>query len=339
MKTTGLKEYSRYSLLFFFVILGFVSFLIIKPLISVFLGAMILAYIFYPVYKFVNGKIKNDGVSSFIVSLLVIIIIMGPLLFVANILFQESVNFFHSINNIASSGFVSKISQYFGGGIDLENYFKTSLNDLTVFIIQGISSFIFTIPSKIVSLVIMLISMFYFFKNGEDFVKMAKKLIPLNSHYSDVLFNKSKDVMSSMIYGTLIVSVIQAVLALIGFLVFGYSSPFLFSIAVFILALLPFVGASIVWAPLALVKLYQGDSFAGLGLIIYALLTITVVELWFKPKIIGRRANVHPILILFGAIGGFNFLGIIGVVIGPIVLDLFFSFLRLAEVEKREANN
>lgn len=336
MKPKILKEYSRYSLFFFFIILGLVSFLVIKPLLNVLLGAIILTYIFYPVYKFINKRIKNSNISSFIVSLFVILLIIGPIVFVANILFQESVNLFHSIDNLTSSPMFHKITQYFGEGINLETYFKSSLNDLTVFIIQTVSNFIISIPNKVISLFILLITMFYFFKSGESLMKETKKIIPLNPPYSDVLFNKSKDIMSSMIYGTFIVAIIQAILALIAFLIFGFGSPILLSLAVFVLAVLPFIGASAVWIPLAILKIYQGDNIAGFGLIIYALLTITLVEIWFKPKIIGKRANVHPILILFGALGGFSFIGIMGIIVGPIVLALFLSFLRLVEVEKRE---
>ena len=328
-----------YSHILFFGVLGVISFLIIKPFLTVLIGAIILAYTFHPVYVYVNNKIKNDNVSAFLTSMIVIAVALIPLTFIANFLFQESVIFFHSINDIISSSFFNELSKYFGENIDFDSHLKSALNNLTVFVIKSISNFIISLPSKLISLLILFITTFYFFKSGKNFIEKAKEIIPLNKIYSDALFGRSKEIMSSIIYGTFVIAVVESVLALIGFSIFGYSSPFLLSIIVFILAFLPAIGASVLWIPLSILKIYQGDFFSGIGFIVYASLTITMAELWLRPKVIGERANVHPVLILFGALGGFSFMGIMGVVIGPIVLDLFISFLRLVGVEKREVKS
>ncbi len=144
-----------------------------------------------------------------------------------------------------------------------------------------------------------------------------------------------------LIYGYVVVALIQGLLGAFGFFIFGIHSPIFWGIVMTITALIPFIGTAIVWLPFALIKLFNGilanntnEIIGGILFILYGTIIISGIDNVLRPKIIGDKAKVHPILILVGVLGGLSLFGFIGVVIGPLILALFVAFLTAYEENK-----
>ena len=71
----------------------------------------------------------------------------------------------------------------------------------------------------------------------------------------------------------------------------------------------------------------------GVGLFLYGALIISTVDNVLKPKLIGEKAKVHPVLILIGVLGGLKAFGLIGIILGPLILALLVTFLQIFEIE------
>lgn len=106
-----------------------------------------------------------------------------------------------------------------------------------------------------------------------------------------------------------------------------------------IAAMLPFVGTAIIWFPAALINLASGDTFNGLGLLIYGLLIISTIDNLIRPKIIGDRSKVNPGLILIGVLGGIGLFGLIGVIIGPLIMAILTVFFEIYISDEFEDQN
>src|SRR3989344_4933590 len=115
--------------------------------------------------------------------------------------------------------------------------------------------------------------------------------------------------------------------AAIGFKIIGVQAAILWAFLIGILAFIPFAGSAIVWIPIAIVNIITKAYPQAIGIIIIGLIIIAI-ETFLRPKIIGSRADIHPVLVLIGALGGVEILGIIGLVVGPIVLSSFFTILK-----------
>src|SRR3989338_7170682 len=87
-----LRKYSKYFLLAFFVFIFYFSFKIIQPFIITILGAVILAYIFSPMFHFLQKRIKNKTLTAIIVVSLTIVILVLPLIFTITLLQKEAAN-------------------------------------------------------------------------------------------------------------------------------------------------------------------------------------------------------------------------------------------------------
>ena len=324
-----LKKHSKYFFILSFVAIIILSLYLIRPFIVAVSAGIVLSYIFYPVYKIVNRVIKNKNISSILVSLLVILIILIPILFAANAVINESVKFFYSVRDIDLGGTANKIAGYFGENIDINSYLEDILNKFSVGLLQSVSNFIFSLPQKLLSAFIIIFVMFYAFKEGEGWVETFKNELPLKEKYREDLFKKFSDVVHATMFGVVITGVIQGAVGALGLWIFGVPSPLLLGIVMTILAMIPFFGAWLVWLPIAILNIVRGDSFNGIGLLIYGLLIISVIDNIVRPKIIGSRAKIHPVIILLGVLGGLYLFGLVGLIIGPLILAILTVFFEL----------
>jgi predicted PurR-regulated permease PerM len=191
-------------------------------------------------------------------------------------------------------------------------------------------------------LFIVLFVMFFLFRDGEVFVDKIERIMPLKDKYRKHVFKKLNDMAYAVIYGSIIIAVIQGTLGGIGFLIFGLSSPLLWGIVMIFASLIPYVGSSIIWFPAALILIFDGYLnmettliIKGILLMIYGIFVVGTVDNILKPKIIGDRSGLHPVLVLLGVVGGLALLGFVGIIIGPIILAMLVTFIKIYEEEKK----
>ncbi|MFH1642622.1 MAG: AI-2E family transporter, partial [Nanoarchaeota archaeon] len=332
------EEFSKYFILLFFIIAVFLVFLIIKPFIITILTSIIISYIFYPLYKWINKKTKRKNLSAFIVTMLVIILIISPILFVVNSLTREVIVVYTDSKQRITEGNI--INTESGSNLWKLNSFLvsiagkpqiiSSIDSITNSIISSLSNFVFTIPKKILSFFVMIFLIFFMLRDGELIVKKIKYFIPLKKHHQNKIVKKFSSVTRAVVYGHFITALIQGMVGVLGLYIFGVKSPLVWGIIMLVACMIPFVGSPIVWFPLGMLKLIEGlttnstsVALKGAGLLIYGFIVISSVDNLIKPKIIGDIARIHPTIILIGVLGGLLMFGVIGIVVGPLILSLF----------------
>ena len=199
-----------------------------------------------------------------------------------------------------------------------------------------------SIPIFILHLFILLFVMFFLFRDGKVFVDKIERLLPLKVRYRQHIFKKLSDMTYAVVYGSIIIAMIQGALGGIGFFIFGLSSPLLWGIVMVFAALIPYIGSTIIWFPAALMLIFNGYinlettlMIKGILLMIYGIFVIGTVDNILKPKIIGDKAGLHPILVMLGVVGGLSLFGFIGVIVGPIILAMLVAFVDIYEEEKK----
>jgi predicted PurR-regulated permease PerM len=318
------KNYPRYVFIALFIVLLILSFLMIKSYIVTILGAIILVYLFYPIYKKLNQKIKNKTISASLMLLLVITIIVLPIIFLINMMVNESLNLYQYVLSLDLS-FLNTLTYQ----NNLNYYVSNILSAISKYLFELLSKFVISIPGKILHIFIMFFVMFYLFRDGERFFEAIKKSLPLDKKYREKIVKEFKDVTKAIIHGELIASVIQGVIGGLGFYIFGIPNPLFWGFVMFILALLPVVGPTLVWIPAAIILIFTGHIITGILLIIYGSLAMSLLDNILKPKLISKEAKIHPIIVLIGVIGGIKFFGIVGILLGPLILALLVIFIKL----------
>ncbi len=309
---------------------------LIRSFIITVISGMVLAYIFYPPYKKIRRIVKSENAASFITLFLVVIIIFIPLIFVGNALINQSLQFFYRVRSVDFEKIDDIAAKYLDENIELESYASDTVNNFALAIAKKTSDLIVAIPKKIISLFVILFLMFYLFKEGENLFKKVQNHIPLKKTHREHLTSRLNGVVYGTIYGIVITAFIQGAIGTLGLWIFNVPSPILWGLVMVILAMIPFVGASFVWFPAAVYKIFTDEVFNGVGLLLYGLLIVSTIDNIIRPKIIGVKGKIHPVLVLLGVLGGLEVFGFLGVIIGPLILAALAVAVEIYMFEKKE---
>lgn len=179
-----------------------------------------------------------------------------------------------------------------------------------------------------------MISLFYFFLDGERMIKALMRLSPLDDEHELALINEFATVSRAVVSATLISAMVQGILAGIGFYFAGLPPLFLLVILTMVLALIPFVGAGAVWVPVCLwLAFMDGRVGAAVTLAIYSALTVSMADNFIKPWILQGQSNIHPLLGLLSVLGGVQALGPVGLIIGPMAVAFLQALLNILQKE------
>ncbi len=311
------KKYYPYFLLAFALIIVYFAFTIFQPFIIATITAFILAYIFYPFYLWMLKKIKNETLTALLVTIILVLVIVIPLALIINTLIQEALNLYVTIDiGMIKNLIVEKLNIHLPE-LNLDEIIKNSL----LAIANESSNLILSLPQKILNFFVMLFFFFFSLRDGSKVVENIKKKIPLKSSHKNKIFKKVRSTIDSLVFGEIIISIVEGIVASILFYFLGISSPIFFGMLVGIFALLPLIGPAAVYFPIAIYKILIGEYLIGaliwiLGFLILSFFLDTIV----KPKVLGMKGHIHPLVIIIGVFGGLTVFGLAGLILGPIIL-------------------
>jgi len=326
----------KLELYFFFV--AFVAILILTFILFLpFLGALalslVLAVIFHPIYLKILSVVRVKGLAALLSVLLVLTVVFAPLFFLGFVLFNEAQNLFIELNQGGGTGIhttiqfieaqINKFAPSFT--IDVGVYFEQGLNWLT----QSFGDIFAGTAQVVVSFLIGLIALYYFFRDGDWFKEVFVVYSPLRDTYDNEILVRVRRTINSILKGSILVAVIQGILTGLGFAFFGVPNPALWGAFAALGALIPGVGTTIVFIPaIAYVYFFVGE-FMSLGLLLWGVLAVGLIDNFLGPILIGRGVRIHPLLVLLAVIGGLKFFGPIGFLLGPIVFSLLLALTEI----------
>ncbi len=338
-----------------FFIFAFVSYNIVKPyLLSLIMGA-IFAFIFYPVFTFINKFIKSKKLASLTLTVLILLVIAVPFTFLLGSMATEAVdgysgaisylensNFFNDLDCATDQSLICNVLTPLGLRTknDVFNTVTGFLSSISGRIIEGSAGVIATVTDKFLQIVVIIMTMFSLFIAGPSVVVEMRKLMPLSEKNKNKISYEFNRIISGVVYGQLLTALVQGFVAIIGYLSFGIKSPILWGFFTAALSLIPFIGAAGVWVPLSLVKLASSlinNDIKGIGqsigLFVYGFLVISLIDNFLKPKFIGDKAKLNPVIAFTSILGGLSLFGIAGVILGPVIVALFLGMLKIYSSE------
>jgi predicted PurR-regulated permease PerM len=155
----------------------------------------------------------------------------------------------------------------------------------------------------------------------------VRKTMPLDEKRRDRLLKRTGERLEAIILGTILVSLVQGIAAALGWWVLGFPAPVFWGFVMTVLAIIPFFGPFMVLIPAGVIWILLGETFAGVALIVWALVLVGLIDDVLRPYVIGRRSKVHAGVILVGILGGIHVFGISGFVLGPLLLGLLAPVL------------
>jgi predicted PurR-regulated permease PerM len=194
------------------------------------------------------------------------------------------------------------------------------------------------IVSAAINFLFMIFTIFFLFKDGPRFLTKVRDYLPFNEEQKTRLATQAKDMIASTVYGGVVVSIIQGLLGGLAFYAIGINSPVLWGIAMSVMSFVPLLGTFSIWGPASLYLIVEGDYLHGVGLILFGIFVISMVDNILRPLIIGSRTKMPTIVIFFSVLGGIKAFGIIGLIMGPLIMAVFVSVFEIFRHFEDEAH-
>lgn len=335
------RRLSPWFLLALVVLLAWLSLKIVAVFIDYVAIGLFLAYLTHPLYKRMLPTLRSRPVTAMTLLLLIGATVLVPLGFLIAELVQELTAIAASLNvqNLESVIRDIEVRLYEmvgatapdtedGGGF-LATVVPT-LNDLAG---EATRNLVSVLAEGVIGIFVLLYVQYYATIDGERLLRWAHGTLPMQEAHRDLLFHEVGLVIQAVMYGQVLTALIQATLAAFGYWIFGVPNVAFWGVITFILALLPVIGPPLVWAPWGAYLLIVGRTFDGIGLLVYSAILVSTVDNIIRPKLIGSRAQVHPVVVLLGVLGGLVVFGFSGFVLGPLVLSVFVTLLNVYRKE------
>ncbi len=331
---------------FFFLALFCIAIFLVGKLIAPFFASLLLgiviAGIFSPVFKKLD-KFMPSRAASVVTCLAVFFIVFIPVVYFVGILSKEALGLYNLakdamfsdnlINFLKSTRAVERINEFLARANIHTQISWSELVDPLTEVGKNLGFSLFQqaryLTSNLLNLVfyfcLMLIVVFYMFMDGERFMKYMNELSPLRDEHNRKLFEKFNDMAGAVLIGNGLGGLIQGLAGGLLFWSLDLNSPFIWGVVMGFLAFLPIVGIGAIMLPVALFFLLRGSVGKGLFIFgVYAVLSWGI-EYIFKPKLMGDRVAMHPLIVFFAIIGGLKVYGILGIIYGPLIATLFLT--------------
>jgi len=297
------------------VVLGFIflSALMVLPFVGAIISAYILAFLVRPLFLKLAQRYGRMLSALFCIVITVILIVVPIGLIFIEIMNQiGGVSYGKGISNMIDVF----VSQPFLKSMNID---PTGLRASIYLAMGGVaSSIVESIPSFAIGLVVTLNCMFYFLLKWDELATHLKRYLPFKDN--DKVVARLGSTVSAIVLGHGSVSVLEGIVAFVGFSLIGVQASLIFAVLIFIFAFMPGIGTELIWIPLVLYYFASGQYATAGGILLIGLVLWIGIEFYFYSRFVGGRSNIHPFILLIGVLGGIAVFGIFGFIIGPLVL-------------------
>jgi len=320
----------------------YICWLMFQPFFNVLLWAGVLAVVFYPMHRRIRAETRRPTVAAATSTLLVVLFILLPVTFITVAVIRELTQAAQSFQapdhtwNVPVPSTVTwlleRIGQYVDIDIDREAARKfiaqrmqtwgTALAASTLMVVGGA-------VGAITQTLLVVFTLFYFFRDGERIRQAAYDMVPLQRVQWQDIISRTKDVVGATVYGVLAIAAIQGTLGTFIFWALGLPSPLLWGVVMFFLSMIPMAGAFLVWMPAAIYLALTGSLTQAAILVVWGIVVIGGIDNVLSPRLVGRRARLHELLIFFAVLGGLQVFGVLGLILGPVVVAMTLALIEM----------
>jgi predicted PurR-regulated permease PerM len=326
---------------------------ILMPFWGTILWGVIIAMVFAPVHRWLLRHLKYRRTPAALVTLLIVVtLVIVPFALVTAALAREAVLLYERVQ----SGEWNAVS-YFRHLFDalpapllslLDSFgwtdFDTLQRRLTTAMAQG-SQFIAARALSIgqdtfefiVDLFITGYIAFFLIRDGDALADTLRRAIPLSPAHKRELLGKFATVIRATVKGSLLVAAIQGALGGLAFWFLGVGGALLWAVLMAFLALLPAIGAALVWMPVAIYFFLTGALWQGVALLAWGMLVIGLIDNLLRPALVGKDTRMPDYVVMITTLGGMAAFGINGFVAGPVIGAMFIAVWHIYIVTRSTA--
>jgi predicted PurR-regulated permease PerM len=317
----------------------------VQPFANVLLWAVVLWVVFMPVHRRLEARLRRPSLTAAISTLLVVVTIVGPVSFITVAVIGELRDAaawaaahkgpWLDRSSPVLGPLLAAIDPYFDvDQLDSPAFLRERLEAWSGTLANGTLGVVGGVAAAVVQTLLVVFTLYYLFRDHAAIREAFYDIVPIEEAKTHDIAVRTKAVVGATVYGSLLIAAIQGALGFFIFWVLGLPSPLLWGVVMFFLSMIPMAGAFLVWAPAALYLAFTGDFTRALILVAWGVIVVGSIDNVLSPKLVGKRACMHELLIFFGVLGGIDVFGVIGVVLGPVLVAVTLALLEMV----RQAN-
>ena len=320
------------------IFLGIVIGLGLQRILGGLLGAIIIYVLFRPLNVYLQEKRKwNKNLSTAIIMVASLVCLILPIFFLVKMIADKVAYYVNHPDLIET--ILANIKAF---ATDKLNQ-PTLIDDTITAIKAGAGDFASSIingaANTFIQLIVMYFSLFFTIKHFREFEKGLVKYMPFKKSNSVKIGNELRNMAYSNILGQGCIALIQGTLLGLGFLLFGIPDPIFWGTIGAFMSMIPLFGTPLVFLPAGIIELSNGNTVAGLGIIIYGYLIVTTVDNFIRMAIGRKIADTHPLITIVGVVIGIPIFGILGILYGPLIISLFIILVNIYRENQVEIAN
>jgi predicted PurR-regulated permease PerM len=334
------------------IIACYLFYAIIRPFLTAIIWGAVLAGIFFPLNSFLARRLKRNNLRALIMCIIVVAVIIVPAAFLAVGLVGEVVDGFPKLRAAVEAGQLDfilkphaygwneKVKEFLGrytdvSNLDIESIITANMQRLTTYLAQQVSNFIGNFSAAVVSFGLSVLSMFFFFRDGERFAARLKELLPMSEEFKHTLTARLREVTEASIYGGVLVAAVQGILGGIIFWATGLPSPIFWGTVMAFLSLIPIVGPYLIYLPAAVILMVSGSWIRGIIVLVLGIVVVSQSDNLLRPMIVSSRTKIHTLALFFSILGGLKVFGLLGIILGPVIASVVFAFIEIYKPTKQ----
>lgn len=185
------------------------------------------------------------------------------------------------------------------------------------------------LSSMLINSVVAIFVLYFMLVSYDTLGIVILEMLPFSVENKNILREETKSIILSNSVGIPVVAITQGILAYLGYMSFGVNNALVYAVLAAFTTIIPVVGTSLVWAPIGITALLQGDIARGILLLAYGLLVIGGSDAILRFMLQKKLANIHPLITFFGVIIGLALFGFWGIVFGPLLISMLVLLINM----------
>jgi predicted PurR-regulated permease PerM len=313
----------------------YLCFRLAEPFLPALTWALTLAVAGDPLHRWIAHRIGRPGVAAGITATVLFFVVVAPAVWVTQQISVQVAEGFTALKERTGSndwgaileanpwlaGTVSRITESFNLAAELERALKAVVGRFT-----GLVSGVFGVG---VQLLVTFFLLFYFFRDRERALATVRALVPLSDREANTALARVADIVHATVFGTVLVAIVQGTLGGLIFWWLGLPAPLVWGAVMAVLAVLPVLGAALVWVPAAIFLALQGSLGKAAILAAWGGIVVALIDNLLYPLFVGKKVRMHTVPVFLALVGGLAFFGAPGIVLGPVILAVTVVLLEV----------
>ena len=319
----NIKEHITMPILLIILLLA-ISLMFIFPVLNMIILGAIVAYIVKPVADKIQSKVKYSSISIILAIVLVLIPIILVLAYIVFVISGFLSGIVAKNPNVDINALISQLSVYLP--ID-SNSISSYIKDLSKYLLSYLLKFAGKFLNLTLDLFILVCSVFYFVRDGEQCISFIKSFVPVESKdFFDNTLTAIENVLRSIFYGHFLTSLIIGIFGCIGYSLLGYPFGIFLGVMTGILQLIPIFGPWPIYWALFFIDILNENYPRAIVVLLFGFF-LSTIDMYIRPALSSHYADIHPLILLIGFLSGPLVYGIVGFIIGPLILGITYAVL------------